>query len=201
MSASTTHGWPYPISTDDVKDYPTTGLALATMLEARGAHLVTAFPGAPSDGDEIAYVDSLAAPTFVWRLRYILAATKWLYLGGIPKRTEAAASVNSAAASGAWSAALGQAIVVPKAGDYLVGWGGHCGGNSSGANGYLGLGVSGAPGEYIQVNNTTVGQMYRRLKHTLAAAASLDLYIEDSDSTRRIAWDRRFIEVEPVLIG
>lgn len=48
---------------------------------AAGMTLVTAVPGVPTDGQMIAYTDSLAAPTFVWPLRYNAALTRWLPFG------------------------------------------------------------------------------------------------------------------------
>lgn len=46
-----------------------------------GTLLATALPGVPTDGQQIAYTDSLTAPTFVWLLRYNATATKWYPFG------------------------------------------------------------------------------------------------------------------------
>src|SRR5215831_2983579 len=49
-----------------------------------GVPLVTSLPGSPNDGDEIVLTDSLTAPTFSWRLKYVAAkaTNKWVFIGG-----------------------------------------------------------------------------------------------------------------------
>jgi hypothetical protein len=48
---------------------------------AAGMILATALPGVPTNGQMVAYTDSLTAPTFVWPLRYNSTALKWLPFG------------------------------------------------------------------------------------------------------------------------
>ena len=48
--------------------------------------LVTALPVSPYDGQEIILTDSLTAPTYTWRLRYVAAkaSNRWQFIGGAP---------------------------------------------------------------------------------------------------------------------
>jgi hypothetical protein len=40
------------------------------------------------DGYTVDYADSLIAPTYIWRLRYSAALTKWMYVGGSDYKSE-----------------------------------------------------------------------------------------------------------------
>jgi hypothetical protein len=52
-----------------------------TSSAATVVNLATSLPAA-TDGVEVVLTDSLTAPTYMWRLRYIAAATKWLPQAG-----------------------------------------------------------------------------------------------------------------------
>ncbi len=54
----------------------------ASVYGSAIADLRTTIPGSPTNGQEIVYTDSLTAPTYMWRLRYITAATKWFPQAG-----------------------------------------------------------------------------------------------------------------------
>lgn len=77
--------------------------------------VATTLPASPTDGLEAILVDSLTAPTYAWRFKYlsgITGADKWLFIGGAPL----VASGNSSKTSGSFSALA--SITVPRAGIY-----------------------------------------------------------------------------------
>jgi hypothetical protein len=87
-----------------------------------GASMVTSLPGSPTDGQEIVLVDSLTAPTWSWRLRYVAAkaSNKWIYLGGSPARSFVATLETTASTTYVALTTAGPSFTVPIAGDYLV---------------------------------------------------------------------------------
>jgi hypothetical protein len=48
---------------------------------AAGLTVVTALPGSPTNGQQVALTDSLTIPTYMWPLRYNSTLTKWLPFG------------------------------------------------------------------------------------------------------------------------
>lgn len=89
-------------------------------------HTATAFgtvlPGAPADGDEFILTDSITAPTWQWRLRYVAAkaSNKWVFIGGSPGYAEVVTNEGTASTTYAALATVGPNFVIPVAGDYLI---------------------------------------------------------------------------------
>jgi hypothetical protein len=83
-----------------------------------------AFPASPYDGQEYVLVDSLTAPTFTWRFRYMAASSgnKWKFVGGAPRATNVQGSIvkNTLPPVDLTS---GPTFVVPVSGAYLGCWG------------------------------------------------------------------------------
>lgn len=203
---TTASGIPYLDGTEDVKDYPTTSEELATILEARHGAFVTALPATPDDYEEVVLVDSLAAPTYAWRMKYLPTAAKWIYIGGAPATalvdTDEAANLN-----GAWGnlATVGPDVIVPAAGDYFVRWSVNVGLTTSGSsNGfYLGVAIGNTnPGETYKVAQTTTTQplsLTGRKKFTgLAAGNTIRLRYQTNNATGSFA--HRWLEVTPVAL-
>ncbi|MCZ2109504.1 MAG: hypothetical protein LC118_08045 [Dehalococcoidia bacterium] len=165
-------------------------------------------PSSPADGDLWYMYDSLASPTFRWAFQYNASsgsAYKWEFIGGSAYYGETDAAGSSAAGSGAWGSAVGPTLTFPRSGDFDVAWGGHPQGSASGSTGYLGLTInSGTPasGDYVQApNNNTENAMRMRIKTGQTSGQSVSLCIQDSDSTRRIAWDFRWMAIRPVRVS
>lgn len=82
----------------------------------------TTFPASPVDGMEHILVDSITAPTYQWRFRYVSAkaTNKWVFIGGSPAIVEAASQENHATVNS--YAALGTVInfSIPVGGDYIT---------------------------------------------------------------------------------
>jgi hypothetical protein len=160
-------------------------------------------PATPTDGQQAILVDSLSTPNYSWLLQWNATMAKWIYLGGSPIRNSNDGAQSSAAANGVWGSAGGMAITLPRAGTYDIRFGGMSGGQGSGTTSWFGFGVSGAPAsnDYVTANNTTVGNLaLTRRKAGLAASASIDMYVQDSDSTRRMSFSVRFLEAVPVFV-
>ena len=90
--------------------------------EASQGGAVTALPSAPTDGDEITFMDSLTAPTYAWRLRYVSAksSNKWQFVGGSPATDAVTAAESITSATFGNLTTTGPSITLPVAGDYLV---------------------------------------------------------------------------------
>jgi hypothetical protein len=81
----------------------------------------TSLPASPFDGQEFILTDSLTAPTYTWRLRYVAAkaTNKWVFIGGSPAVATNDASIAIAAVG--WQAIPGgPAFVTPVAGAYEI---------------------------------------------------------------------------------
>jgi len=85
--------------------------------------LVTALPSSPFDGQEVVLVDSLSAPTYQWRFRYVAAkaTNKWVFIGGAPAYAEVATtSPTFTSTSYIDTTPSGPSLAVPVAGLYVV---------------------------------------------------------------------------------
>ena len=185
----------------------TTGPSLSTGWQAFAGSAApapaTTLPNSPSNGQQAILVDSTSAPTYSWLFQYQSSASKWIFLGGAPLRNSADATANSAAASGVYSGALGMSVTIPRAGTYDVRFGGQPGGNASGTTTVLGVGLGTTPaaGNEITVTNQgTGGVMIVRRLTGVTASTVIDLYIKDNDSTRRVGFSQRWLEVLPVTV-
>lgn len=84
----------------------------------------TSLPANPVDGQEFTLVDSMSAPTYSWKLRYVSAkaSNKWVFVGGsasVPATTGSMTTSTTAYAD----LTSGPTIVIPVAGMYLVEFG------------------------------------------------------------------------------
>jgi len=164
----------------------------------------TTFPGSPTDGQEHIFVDSITVPTYQWRFRYnsgSASAYKWEFVGGSSYYGETDAAASSAAGSGSWSASVTPSMALPRAGDYEIEWGGRGGGNAGGTESYLGLTINSAsPGsDYLRTGYSDgTNVMRKRIKLAQSSGHSVALSIQDTDSSRRIAFDSRWISIRPI---
>lgn len=107
---------------------PSTGQtppALATPASGYPAPVYSnVLPASPVNGQEAILVDSLTAPTFVWRFRYNAGSSspyKWEFIGGAPASIMVSAA-ETLASAGSWLnlATNGPLLAVPRNGDYLA---------------------------------------------------------------------------------
>jgi hypothetical protein len=83
----------------------------------------TSLPASPFDGQEFILVDSLTAPTYSWRLRYVAAkaTNKWVYIGGAGF-SHVIPTAQSQVALNTWEdlATVGPDFTTPVAGDWDI---------------------------------------------------------------------------------
>ena len=90
---------------------------------AGGVGIGTSLPASPSDGTEYVLVDSLTAPTYAWRFRYVASITdayKWVSVGGAEKFASVDTAETTASTTAADLATVGPSFTVPRSGIYDV---------------------------------------------------------------------------------
>lgn len=83
----------------------------------------TTLPASPTDQQEAILVDSLTAPTYAWRFKYLTAITgtnKWLFIGGGPLVVQVDTNETTQSTTYAALATPGPIVPIPRAGDYVV---------------------------------------------------------------------------------
>jgi hypothetical protein len=167
----------------------------------------TSLPASPSDGQPYTLVDSTSAPTYAWQLRYVSAASRWVFVGGIPANavveTDESANLN-----GGWFnlATVGPDVVVPRAGDYLATWSVNVGLTTSGSsNGfYVGVAIgNGTPAQTYKVTQTTTTMplsLSGEYKFTgLSAGDTIRIRYQTNNATGSFA--HRWLNVIPVKVS
>jgi hypothetical protein len=97
----------------------------AVEAAAGVVNYATTLPGSPGNGDETILVDSLASPTFSWRLRFNSTLAMWEYIGGRAAFSEVTTAETTSSSTYVALATAGPSIVLPVAGDYEVTIGAH----------------------------------------------------------------------------
>jgi hypothetical protein len=124
--------------------------AATGVLKTDGALAVagdyaTTLPASPVDGQIATLVDSLTAPTYIWRFRYVAGiadAYKWVFIGGGPLLASGAAVDSSASTS--YVFVSGPTLTFPRAGIYDVEFGASFYHSGGGANAQVGLSYNNA---------------------------------------------------------
>ena len=83
----------------------------------------TTLPSSPVDGQEAILVDSLIAPTYQWRFKYIATITdanKWVFIGGDPALAEVLTAQTTTSTTYAALTTPGPLFAIPRAGIYTV---------------------------------------------------------------------------------
>jgi hypothetical protein len=82
----------------------------------------TALPGSPVDGQEFVLTDSLTAPTYSWRFRYVAAKSsdRWIFVGGAPRQATPIGGSITTSSMSAVDLTSGPTLVVPVSGQYIV---------------------------------------------------------------------------------
>lgn len=147
------------------------------------APIVTTLPGSPADGDEVILVDSLTAPTYSWRLRYVASITdgyRWVFVGGSPAYGFVSAQESTASLSYVALTTPGPVVVLPRAGMYWVGLGAGMSRNTGGNPSYMSYDIGATPAadgdaisEYSQPATSWAVRAYREMPKTFATALTL----------------------------
>lgn len=164
----------------------------------------TAFPTASlPDGYEFTLVDSLSAPTYQWRFRYVKAkaSNKWVFVGGPPLASyvEGGGSLGN---GGYTDIAGGPSLTVPVAGDYLIRMGAWIYHGQT-CESWMSFSINGAApvdGDGFHHNaaaGTEFYDSYER-RRTFAAGTALLMKYRTNWSA---SWYYRFLSVLPVAVG
>lgn len=176
-------------STPPAPAYPIPAVSIGTSL-----------PTTPFDGQEAILVDSLTAPTYAWRFRYMPSITdvyKWLCIGGEPKAIRAETDYPANAAI---------SLTVPRAGYYNLEHGDTHYDPITDTIYSVALSIAGA-GTYAYYTFRSVGSMPGYMESGMgvhpnalvSVAGSTILQISGVASGARI--ERRWIKAMPVRVS
>jgi hypothetical protein len=90
----------------------------------------TTLPASPVEGQEAILVDNVTTPTYVWRFRWVSAASKWFFIGGSPLANENSGTNTLTNQASYVALSVTPTITLPRAGryDFTFGVGQHpCG--------------------------------------------------------------------------
>lgn len=216
MPDATTHGFPFPEPTDPITDYPALAEDLAEFLDARSGVIVDAAAfaviaaGALVDGQEVVLVDSLAAPTWAWRLKYraaIADAYKWVVVSkSNPMLAYTAATTGATTSTSYIDGTSPPTLTVPRAGIYdVLHWCTMAGvnyGRQTVKRGAAAAADADATG-VLGVSSTTLQSWVfkRLLAQTFAAADVLKLQVKTNDGAVSIQALERSLELHPLRIS
>lgn len=111
----TYNGVTYVAVNDSTGQVPPAGVVLNVPI-------VLALPASPVDGQECILVDSLTAPTYSWRLRYVAAkaSNRWVFVGGAGASSEVIPLEQIVSTAYVNCATIGPSFTVPVAGVYDI---------------------------------------------------------------------------------
>jgi len=171
--------------------------------------LVTALPASPFEGQEVIFTDSLTAPTYSWRLRYVGAKTsnKWVFVGGVPATSFVATSENTPGTTYGNLTTIGPQITVPVAGVYNIEIGAQLGtGASAAVKGWMSydIGATGAvdadaTAAFVTNNSQAGASLHKLAQKTLAAATAL--VAKYRHDTGGMPVSNRYMAVTPAAVG
>lgn len=101
---------------------PSTGSTPPPLSGLLVVGIGTSLPVSPVNDQEYILVDSLTAPTYQWRFRYLAAKAinKWLFIGGSRAYAEVQTAETTTSNPYVALATPGPSLIVPIAGDYIV---------------------------------------------------------------------------------
>jgi len=94
-------------------------LAALVLQEQALLTIGTSLPASPVDGQEAILTDSLTAPTYAWRFKYVNGisdAYKWVFIGGSPLSVSVAAAESTASTTFVSLTTVGPTVTVPRNG-------------------------------------------------------------------------------------
>lgn len=159
----------------------------------------TALPASPVDGQEFILTDSLTAPTYSWRFRYLAAKTsnKWLCVGGAAAVSLVDATETTGSTSPTDLATFGPSIAIPVAGDYHIAWGGSLDGTTAII---ASMSVGGASVN-LGVSSSGQGTACAKERRVSLAAGALTCKYNSSVGGQLAYFSQRYLAVTPIAIG
>lgn len=175
----------------------------------------TALPASPTDGDEYVLVDSLTAPTYQWRFKYIAGITdayKWVYIGGAPAANEIAAAQAHSSTVYVDLTTVGPQFTIPRSGiyqlDLAIGW---CKANNAAVaalNRYaavkLGAAATSDNDSCISGDDSatpSIKSMGASFVRTLVAADVVKVQYRYSTATGSAEYGKRMLKVTPMRVS
>src|SRR5262245_14701541 len=182
-----------------------TALGAPAGTQGGSPPLVTALPATAVDGQEVILVDSLTAPTYNWRFRYVAAkaTNKWVFVGGPPLYAEVATPETLGTINTYLDlATVGPTVTVPVVGDYIVDIReAHSAPGASTVNVSYSIGATAANDVDAIITgnivNATYSQSRSRRKNALPAGALTMKYKTDAITP---SFRNRSIEVTPIAV-
>lgn len=168
----------------------------------------TALPVSPVDGQEFILTDSLTAPTFTWRLRYVAAkaSNKWVFVGGTALFSEILTREQVTGAAYADAPTVGPSVTVRVAGLYQLAFG------AAWTHSVDNVGVRYIAPKFgaatTDDNDAALGRdqsgaydagLHRQIQRTIAAGTLVKLQYRHTTAT--INFERRYLSIEPVALG
>ena len=168
----------------------------------------TALPASPVDGQEFILTDSLTAPTYTWRLRYLAAkaSNKWVFVGGTALFSEILTREQVTGAAYADAPTVGPSVTVPVAGLYQLAFG------AAWTHSVDNVGVRYIAPKFgaatTDDNDAALGRdqsgaydagLHRQIQRTIAAGTLVKLQYRHT--TAIINFERRYLSIEPVALG
>jgi hypothetical protein len=171
--------------------------------------LVTALPASPFDGQEVILTDSLTAPTYTWRFRYVAAApsNKWVFVGGAPGYAEVLTAQAMSSTTFAALATDGPAVTLPVAGDYLVEIGYRIAAATAVTFSFMSFAIGATPASdvdaaHCEISTGATGRfsVARAIRKTGLPATTLTAKYRLS-SVANTTFDNRWMKATPVAVG
>ena len=182
--------------------------AAAGVLDDSG--FGTSLPVSPADGEEYLLTDSVTAPTYAWRFRYVAAkaTNKWIFVGGAERFGEVSTAQALTSTSYVDLATVGPTVAIPVVGDYIVGLGFHVDAIASGGDPVqMSFAIGGtaavdadsvlANGESAAGDDASCARFMR--KNALAAVTLTAKY--KNTVTASILLKNRWLSVKPIAVG
>lgn len=171
--------------------------------------VVTSLPSSPTDLDEVYYqTAAMATAKVMWRMKYIHALTKWIFLGGSPLHVfESTSTTGLAASSGVGTDfSPGVSLTLPTAGEYRTRFGARLGHSANSAEMTVLLAATGL--SYATSYQARVQQPAANT--AIAASVAITTQYAGISGTLKMQYaagssggfaSHKWIEVEPVTLG
>jgi len=171
---------------------------------AADAGFGTAFPTTPVDGMEFTLVDSLTAPTYAWRFRYVASITdayKWVFVGGSPMHAEASASQSTTSTSFV-DLTGGPSLVLPRTGIYEVEFGDSQQTNQDGTSVISSVAATGlSPSDQLAIYTASAPPVNGARRFITAAAISGTLKMQYRVTAQTGTYFNRWLSARPVRVS
>jgi hypothetical protein len=177
----------------------------------------TVMPSSPVDGQEFTLVDSLTAPTYAWRFRYIASITdsyKWVFVGGASLHAIADGPHLTPTNQGSYIALTGGPdVTLPRAGIYNVEQGFQINsyndaGGGAGGKCYMSytIGATAAVDADAVNSQPYIGALAfavsgNRMKTFPAAGTILSARYRHDNYGSNVYWAKRWLRVTPVRVS